>query len=59
MRSKTERRVRHVTQLKTARAVSPQNASANREMVVKSGGKTHKVIKVGGKQYFVELKKSK
>ncbi len=59
MRSKSERRIRHVTQLKTARARTNQNVSSNREVIVKSGSKTHKVIKVEGKQYFVELKKSK
>ena len=59
MRTKAERRIRHVTQLKTARAVSPQNKSANREIIIKSGSKTHKVIKADGRQYFIELDKTK
>ena len=58
MKTKAERKIRHVSQLKTLSNNQVTNNS-NRERIVSRQGKVHKIINSGGKQYFVELKKTR
>ena len=59
MRTKAQRRGMHTNQLKTIASNSVTNTGANREQIVAKGNKVHKIIKASGKQYFVELKKTR
>tara|TARA_B100000519_G_scaffold202675_1_gene221792 strand:- start:3759 stop:3938 length:180 start_codon:yes stop_codon:yes gene_type:complete len=59
MRTKAERRLVHTSQLKTVSNNNVTNTGSNRERIVARKGKVHKIVKSGGKQYFVELKKTR
>ena len=57
MRTKQERRIRHVSNLKRVSSVS--TTAPNRELVTKSGGKVYKQTKVDGQSFYVEIKTTK
>jgi len=57
MRSKQERRMRHISNLRTARSSS--TTAPNRELITKSKGKVYKQTKVGGQSFYVEIKTKK
>jgi len=63
MRSRQERRIRHVAQLKARRAVNPLEkkavSSPDRVISDKTKGKAYKEMKIDGQKFYLELKTSK
>ena len=63
MRDKNERRIRHVTQLKSARVLNRKTASrknsGDRIISDRVKGKTYKEILVDGQKFYVTLNANK
>jgi len=55
MKTKAERKGRHLSAPRVRKG-NANKTGASGEMIIKKNGKTYKVIKEGGKHYFVELK---
>ena len=58
MRSKTERRIRHVSQLKTVRSQGVRASNRDRIVTDKTGQKL-KEVKVNNRAYYIQLKNTK
>jgi hypothetical protein len=55
MKSKAERRSRHLSAPRVRKSII-RKSSTNSERIIKRNGKSYKVIVDGNRQYFIELK---
>ena len=58
MKTKEERRARHLNAPRVGNKIATKSTTT-RDSLLKSAGKTYKVIKQGKSQYYIELKLTK